>query len=73
MTRIPIPSVDSSPGMKLLPTLLSINAGSIDAIGFPGLSPLVSLFLSPLAPPMGLAPLALAMGLAAHLDGGQRP
>jgi hypothetical protein len=65
MTRIPIPSVDSSPGMKLLPTLLSINAGSMDAIGFPG--------LSPLALPMGLAPLALAMGLAAHPDGGQRP
>src|ERR1700693_1915123 len=37
MTRIATPSVDSSPGMKLLPALLSIIAGSVDAIGFLGL------------------------------------
>jgi uncharacterized membrane protein YoaK (UPF0700 family) len=34
MTRVLIPSVDSSLGMQLLPTLLSIIAGSVDAIGF---------------------------------------
>jgi uncharacterized membrane protein YoaK (UPF0700 family) len=37
MSRISIPSVDSSPGTKLLPALLSIIAGSVDAIGFLGL------------------------------------
>src|SRR5882757_7709219 len=37
MTRVAIPSVDSSLGTKLLPTLLSIIAGSVDAIGFVGL------------------------------------
>jgi hypothetical protein len=37
MTRVLIPSVDSSLGMQLLPTLLSIIAGSVDAIGFVGL------------------------------------
>jgi uncharacterized membrane protein YoaK (UPF0700 family) len=37
MTRMSIPSVDSSRGMKLLPALLSIIAGSVDAIGFLGL------------------------------------
>jgi uncharacterized membrane protein YoaK (UPF0700 family) len=37
MTLVPIPSVDSSLSTKLLPTLLSIIAGSVDAIGFVGL------------------------------------
>jgi uncharacterized membrane protein YoaK (UPF0700 family) len=37
MSRVAIPSVDSSLGTKLLPTLLSIIAGSVDAIGFVGL------------------------------------
>jgi uncharacterized membrane protein YoaK (UPF0700 family) len=37
MTRVLIPSVDSSLGTQLLPTLLSIIAGSVDAIGFLGL------------------------------------
>jgi uncharacterized membrane protein YoaK (UPF0700 family) len=37
MTRVPIPSVDTSLGMELLPPLLSIIAGSVDAIGFLGL------------------------------------
>jgi uncharacterized membrane protein YoaK (UPF0700 family) len=35
--RIAIPSVNDSLGTKLLPTLLSIIAGSVDAIGFLGL------------------------------------
>jgi uncharacterized membrane protein YoaK (UPF0700 family) len=37
ITRVAIPSVDSSCGMKLLPALLSVIAGSVDAIGFLGL------------------------------------
>jgi uncharacterized membrane protein YoaK (UPF0700 family) len=37
MARVSIPSVDSSVGMKFLPALLSLIAGSTDAIGFLGL------------------------------------
>jgi uncharacterized membrane protein YoaK (UPF0700 family) len=37
MVRVSIPSVDTSVGMKFLPTLLSVIAGSVDAIGFLGL------------------------------------
>jgi uncharacterized membrane protein YoaK (UPF0700 family) len=37
MTRDPIPSVDRSRSPKLLPTLLSIIAGSVDAVSFLGL------------------------------------
>jgi uncharacterized membrane protein YoaK (UPF0700 family) len=33
----PVPSVDSSLAMKLLPTVLSLSSGSVDAIGFVGL------------------------------------
>ena len=33
----PVPSVDSSLATKLLPTVLSVIAGSVDAIGFVGL------------------------------------
>src|SRR5258708_38891790 len=35
--RIPTPSIESSLGARLLPTVLSIIAGSVDAIGFLGL------------------------------------
>ncbi len=35
--RVPIPSTESSLGARLLPTVLSIIAGSVDAIGFLGL------------------------------------
>jgi uncharacterized membrane protein YoaK (UPF0700 family) len=35
--RILTPSVDSSPGLRFLPILLSLIAGSVDAIGFLGL------------------------------------
>ncbi len=34
---VPAPSVDASPGLKLLPTLLSVIAGSADVISFLGL------------------------------------
>ncbi len=35
--RVSIPSVESSLSTKLLPTVLSVIAGSVDAIGFLGL------------------------------------
>src|SRR5258706_3840950 len=35
--RVPTPSIESSLGARLLPTVLSIIAGSVDAIGFLGL------------------------------------
>jgi uncharacterized membrane protein YoaK (UPF0700 family) len=35
--RIALPSVDSSLGMQLLPSVLSLTAGSVDVIGFLGL------------------------------------
>ena len=35
--RVPIPSVDDSRGMKILPALLSVIAGSVDTISFIGL------------------------------------
>src|SRR5258705_7830478 len=35
--RVPTPSIGSSLGTRLLPTVLSIIAGSVDAIGFLGL------------------------------------
>ncbi len=35
--RVPTPSIESSFGTRLLPTVLSIIAGSVDAIGFLGL------------------------------------
>jgi uncharacterized membrane protein YoaK (UPF0700 family) len=35
--RVPTPSIESSLGTRLLPTVLSIIAGSVDAIGFLGL------------------------------------
>jgi uncharacterized membrane protein YoaK (UPF0700 family) len=34
---VPLPSVDASLGMKLLPTVLSMTAGSVDVISFLGL------------------------------------
>jgi uncharacterized membrane protein YoaK (UPF0700 family) len=35
--RVPIPSIESSLSARLLPTVLSVIAGSVDAIGFLGL------------------------------------
>lgn len=37
MPRVPTPSIESSLSARLLPTVLSIIAGSVDAIGFLGL------------------------------------
>ena len=36
-TELPVPSVDESPGMKALPFMLGVIAGSVDIIGFLGL------------------------------------
>jgi len=79
MTRVPIPSVDSSLGMELLPPLLSIIAGSADAIGFLGLgglftahvtgnlvilaAHLVSSGAAPIAPMLSVPVFILALGL----------
>src|SRR5260370_9524124 len=40
--RVPTPSIESSLGTRLLPTVLSIRAGSVDAIGLLGLGGLFS-------------------------------
>jgi uncharacterized membrane protein YoaK (UPF0700 family) len=40
--RVAAPPVDLSPGMRLLPTVLSLIAGSTDAIGFLGLGGLLT-------------------------------
>lgn len=40
--QVSAPSVDSSPGTKLLPAVLSVIAGSVDVIGFLGLGGLLS-------------------------------
>jgi uncharacterized membrane protein YoaK (UPF0700 family) len=86
MSGIPIPSVDSSLGTKLLPTLLSIIAGSVDAIGFLGLgglftahvtgnlvilaAHLVSGGKAPVAPMLSVPVFMLALGLTRLLVGG---
>jgi hypothetical protein len=59
--RVPIPSVDSSLGTKLLPTVLSVIAGSVDVISFLGLGGLFTAHVT-----------GNLVILAAHLvDGGQ--
>jgi uncharacterized membrane protein YoaK (UPF0700 family) len=63
MARVYTPSVDSSPGMKLLPTLLSAIAGSVDAISFLGLGGLFAAHVT-----------GNLVILAAHLaNGGEAP
>jgi uncharacterized membrane protein YoaK (UPF0700 family) len=86
MARVSIPSVDSSLSTKLLPTLLSIIAGSVDAIGFLGLGGLftghvtgnlvilaahvVSGDEAPVAPMLSVPVFMLALGLTRLLAGG---
>jgi uncharacterized membrane protein YoaK (UPF0700 family) len=61
--RVPIPSVDSSLGTKLLPTVLSVIAGSVDVISFLGLDGLFTAHVT-----------GNLVILAAHLvNGGQAP
>jgi uncharacterized membrane protein YoaK (UPF0700 family) len=80
------PSVDSSLGTKLLPTLLSVIAGSVDAIGFLGLgglftahvtgnlvilaAHLVSGGAAPVAPMLSVPVFMVALGLTRLLVGG---
>src|ERR1700733_7519270 len=86
MARVSIPSVDSSLSTKLLPTLLSIIAGSVDAISFLGLgglftahvtgnlvilaAHLVSGDAAPVAPMLSVPVFMLALGLTRLLAGG---
>jgi uncharacterized membrane protein YoaK (UPF0700 family) len=64
LTRgVSTPSIDSSLGTKLLPTLLSVIAGSVDAIGFLGLGGLFTAHVT-----------GNLVILAAHLaNGGKAP
>jgi uncharacterized membrane protein YoaK (UPF0700 family) len=86
MARVSIPSVDSSLSTKLLPTLLSIIAGSVDAISFLGLgglftahvtgnlvilaAHLVSGDAAPVAPMLSVPVFMLALGLTRLLASG---
>jgi uncharacterized membrane protein YoaK (UPF0700 family) len=84
--RIAIPSVNDSLGTKLLPTLLSIIAGSVDAIGFLGLGGLFTAHVTgnlvilaahlasgdaaPVAPMLSVPVFMIALGLTRLLVGG---
>lgn len=86
VARVSIPSVDSSLGTKLLPTLLSVIAGSVDAIGFLGLgglftahvtgnlvilaAHLVSGGKAPVAPMLSVPIFMVVLGLTRLLVGG---
>lgn len=86
MVRVSIPSVDSSVGMKFLPTLLSVIAGSVDAIGFLGLGGLFAAHVTgnlvilaahivngaavPVAPVLSVPIFIVALGMTRLLVGG---
>src|SRR3979411_3564838 len=81
--RVPTPSVESSLGTRLLPTVLSIIAGSVDAIGFLGLGGLFTAHVTgnlvilaahlvsgsgaPVAPMLSVPVFVAALGLATLL------
>jgi len=83
--RISIPSVESSPSTKSLPTVLSVIAGSVDAIGFLGLgglftahvtgnlvilaAHLVSGGKAPVAPMLSVPVFMVALGVTRLLAG----
>jgi uncharacterized membrane protein YoaK (UPF0700 family) len=80
-----VPSVDSSLGTKLLPTVLSVTAGSVDVIGFLGLGGLLTAHITgnlvilaanivsggaaQLAPMLSVPVFILALGLTRLLAG----
>lgn len=80
------PSVDASLGMKLLPTVLSMTAGSVDVIGFLGLGGLFTAHITgnlvilashivaggeaPIAPMLSVPVFMVVLGLARLLVGG---
>jgi uncharacterized membrane protein YoaK (UPF0700 family) len=86
MARVSIPSVDSSVGTKVLPTLLSVIAGSVDAVGFLGLgglftahvtgnlvilaAHLVSGGAAPIAPMLSVPVFIVGLGMTRLLVGG---
>jgi uncharacterized membrane protein YoaK (UPF0700 family) len=83
---VPVPSVDDSLGTKLLPTVLSLIAGSVDAIGFIGLGGLFTAHITgnlvvlaahvvtggqaPVAQMMSVPVFIVALGLTRLLAGG---
>src|SRR3977135_452616 len=83
--RVPTPSIESSLGARLLPTVLSIIAGSADAIGFLGLgglftahvtgnlvilaAHLVSGSAAPVAPMLSVPGCVVTLGLTRLLAG----
>jgi uncharacterized membrane protein YoaK (UPF0700 family) len=85
-SRVSIPSVDSSLGTKLLPTVLSVIAGSVDAIGFLGLGGLFAAHVTgnlvilaahvaaggeaQIAPMLSVPVFMVALGLTRLLAGG---
>jgi uncharacterized membrane protein YoaK (UPF0700 family) len=83
--RVPTPSIESSLGARLLPTVLSIIAGSADAIGFLGLGGLFTAHVTgnlvilaahlvsgsgaPVAPMLSVPVFVAALGLTRLLAG----
>jgi uncharacterized membrane protein YoaK (UPF0700 family) len=83
--RVPTPSIESSLGTRLLPTVLSIIAGSVDAIGFLGLGGLFAAHVTgnlvilaahlvrgsgaPVAPMLSVPVFVAALGLTRLLTG----
>src|SRR5713226_6958726 len=83
--RVPTPSIESSFGTRLLPTVLSVIAGSVDAIGFLGLGGLFTAHVTgnlvilaghlvsgsgaPVAPMLSVPVFVAALGLTRLLAG----
>src|SRR6202051_2241899 len=83
--RVPTPSIESSLSARLLPTVLSIIAGSVDAIGFLGLGGLFTAHVTgnlvilaahlasggdaPVAPMLSVPVFVAALGLTRLLAG----
>ena len=84
--RVSAPSVDASLGLKLLPTVLSMTAGSVDVISFLGLGGLFTAHITgnlvilasrivaggetPVAPMLSVPVFMVVLGLTRLLVGG---